>query len=680
MKEYKSQGKKWLFIPFIVFIIGMISVGVLGFHLKRSQEELTRTTVELNAMTYANRMRQDIKSGIDITKTLEQVIICEDGAYDKFSQIAGNMMTDTIQSIQLAPDGVVTEIYPEQGNEAGKIDLIHDKDRGEISRYARDYAVMIMQGPFELNQGGYGIAVRNPVYLEQEDGQKVFWGFTIVIIRVPEIFSDSIEALSDFGYDYRLSKTVSPLDESYQEVYSSGTTMKDAVSYTFNVGDSSWILEISPQTGWYNARNLYLIMGGCALIVCILAGFTYVLLNFSEQKSNMNQELSKALEAAEAASLAKTNFLNNMSHDIRTPLNAILGYTKLLSQEEECTEKIGSYLGKIENSGQYLLSIINNVLDMARIESGRMTLDEEFHEINAKMSYGELFAAYFSKKNITFRQITDIEHHYVFIDITKMEQVIINLVSNAVKYTPDGGHIVLEVKELPCEKAGYAKYVISVSDDGIGMSEEFQKHMFDAFSRERDTTESKIVGTGLGLSIVKKLVDLMGGTIEAESRQGEGSTFRVTVMPRIAETPENYLKGGQSDEPKQELLEGKRILLAEDNDLNAEIAQEIMENMGLKVERAEDGIRCIDMLQKADAGYYDLILMDIQMPNLNGHMAAEKIRRLPDPAKANIPIIAMTANAFEEDRKKALEAGMNGHLTKPVEIPKLLEMLAAVLK
>ncbi len=253
--------KKWI-LPVIVFFIGMGILGITVYGVKSAQQKQKREMANLNAMTYAERMKTDIMQGIGVTDTLEQMLISEDGRIQKFSEVAGNMMTDSIQSIQIAPDGIVTEIYPEEGNEAGKIDLIHDKDRGKISCYARDNHVLIMQGPFQLKQGGYGIAVRRPVYLEDEDGQEVFWGFTIVIIRVPEIFSDSVKALSDFGYQYCLSKTSSPWEETYEIVDHSDGSISNPVSYTFEIGGSLWKLEVMPQNGWAEKSYLYSIFGG----------------------------------------------------------------------------------------------------------------------------------------------------------------------------------------------------------------------------------------------------------------------------------------------------------------------------------------------------------------------------------------------------------------------------------
>jgi len=379
------------------------------------------------------------------------------------------------------------------------------------------------------------------------------------------------------------------------------------------------------------------------------------------------EKLEETKIAAEAASQAKTTFLNNMSHDIRTPMNAILGFTKLMMNDIENHEKMQDYIQKIDNSGEYLLSIINNVLELARIESG-------------KESVAPLMEAEIASKKLDFTITSDIQHPYIYADMAKNKQITMNLISNAIKYTPEGGKVHLDFSEKPSEREGYAKFVTTVSDTGIGMSPEFLEHIFDAFSRERNTTESKINGTGLGMSIVKKLVDLMGGTIEVESELGKGSKFTVTNYHKIVEQPELYLNEQKEKKPDTTILEGKRILLAEDNELNAEIATAILESNGLVVEHAADGVICVDMVCKAEPGYYDLILMDIQMPNLNGYGATQKIRMIEDKAKAGIPIIAMTANAFEEDREKAITAGMNDFVSKPIVITELLNSMQKILK
>ena len=397
----------------------------------------------------------------------------------------------------------------------------------------------------------------------------------------------------------------------------------------------------------------------------------------------LNDKLEIALKKAEDASLAKTRFLNNMSHDIRTPMNVILGYAQLMENElkgKDMPETL-EHLEKMQQSGNLLLSIINNVLDMARIESGRMELDENYCRIeDVRKSLFAVFDEKARKKNIALHYTMNVEHEHVLTDVTKVKEIFVNILSNAIKYTPSGGSVMMSVDELPCDEPGYMIVRNRVSDTGIGMSQDYMTKIFDAFTREQNTTKSKIAGTGLGMSIVRKYVDLLGGTIDVESELGKGSTITVTLKHKIADESYYVKKHIEESGTGSEILEGRNILLAEDNDLNAEITEAILERAGIKTERVEDGIQCVNMIEKMPAGTYDMILMDIQMPKMNGYKATQAIRRLPDKDKACIPIIAMTANAFEEDKRDALAVGMNGHIAKPIELDKLLSMLAEVIR
>ena len=386
------------------------------------------------------------------------------------------------------------------------------------------------------------------------------------------------------------------------------------------------------------------------------------------------------LEIANASSAAKTAFLFNMSHDIRTPMNAIIGFTELLEKHLDDEELARSYIRKIQTSNGFLLSLINNVLEMARIESGKTTLDETYW--NAYVFYDSLYAMFESQmreKGIEFVRSAKVEHEEIICDETKLREILLNILSNALKYTPSGGRVTMTLSEIPSDRPGYAMYRTVIEDTGIGMSEEFLPHLFEEFTRERSTTESRVSGTGLGMPIVKKLVDLMQGTIEVESHIGKGTKFTVTLPHRIAEKRETGPLEEEAVSFDAERFRGKRILLAEDNALNAEIAITILQEAGLEVEHAEDGVICVDMMEKAEPGYYDLILMDIQMPNMDGYKATQTIRSFSDPKKAGITIVAMTANAFEEDKQNAYRAGMNLHIAKPIIVEELMSTLAKIL-
>ena len=389
----------------------------------------------------------------------------------------------------------------------------------------------------------------------------------------------------------------------------------------------------------------------------------------------LNEKLQIAAENAESANRAKSTFLFNMSHDIRTPMNAIIGYADLACRHSDDPAKLKKYMENIQVCGQNLLMLLNNVLDLARIENDKTEMEYSVSDVEKDFrNCIAMFRNQADSKGQTLTVTTQLPYPYIYADIPHLTEVCTNLVSNAVKYTGAGGTIRCGVTQKPGEKEGWCDTVVTVADNGIGMSQEFQKHIFEPFERERTSTVSKVEGSGIGMGIVKKLVELMGGTVEVESKIGVGSTFTLTIPCRIASEDEIQAKR-EINPSDQKCLCGTRILLTEDNDLNAEIATELLQEEGCTVDRAKDGVECVDMLEKAANGTYQLILMDIQMPVMNGYDAAKKIRRMDDPQKANIPIVAMTANAFSEDKQVALDAGMNDHIAKPINMSVLVPTL-----
>lgn len=463
-----------------------------------------------------------------------------------------------------------------------------------------------------------------------------------------------------------------PFRESSIEFYDSKTIAKrlegkNSLFHTCERTDGTWILSmIVPQKYDENGHIVSVLLAN--------RDFTEEKKRELEQEEALRQEKIKAEKANEAKSI----FLFNMSHDIRTPMNAIVGYSQLM-KKELTNPKLVHYQEMIEQSSKLLLSIINNVLDMARVESGKMELDENFEVVgNVSQLVCSVFAAEASRKNIELHENVNVEHKYVIVDSTKMQEILSNLISNAIKYTPEGGKVLIDVQELPYDKEGYVLIQTKVTDTGIGMSEEFLPSLFDLFTRERNTTLSKIPGTGLGMAIVKNFVDLMNGSIEVESKLGKGSTFTITIPHKLADKDYTYRNIESSNECDID-FKGKRILLAEDNELNAEITSTILSEMGFEVKVVEDGILCVNEIQRQPANTYDLILMDIQMPNMDGYKATHCIRHLSQFEKANIPIIAMSANAFEEDKKKAFDAKMNDYITKPIDFQKMEVVLKYIL-
>lgn len=432
---------------------------------------------------------------------------------------------------------------------------------------------------------------------------------------------------------------------------------KKSMSYEFKKKNGAWFLSMVVPQNYDEDGNVTSVL---------IANRDVTEEKLRELKQE--EELQEAKAKAENASEAKSSFLFNMSHDIRTPMNAIIGYAELASRHLNDAEKLNRYLETIQVCGKQLLSLLGNVLNLARIENNKVEM--EYTVSNVHENIGNCVAM-FQQQTENKNQMLSLEEHiiypYVYMDAPHVSEICLNILSNAVKYTNAGGMISCNVTQTSCEKEGWCNMVITISDNGIGMSEEFQKHIFENFERERNTTACRIDGNGIGMGITKKLVDLMHGTIEVKSKQGEGSIFIVTIPCRKA-SEENALVKKDTHLQNHGCLKGSRILLAEDNEINAEVATELLKEEGCIVEVANDGVACIDMIEKADAGYYKMILMDIQMPVMNGYDATIAIRNLNNPKKARIPIIAMTANAFAEDAKKALSAGMNDHVAKPIDM------------
>ena len=432
---------------------------------------------------------------------------------------------------------------------------------------------------------------------------------------------------------------------------------KESMSDEFMKKDGTWFLSmIVPQT--YDAD------GNVASVLFANRDVTDEKLRELRQE----KELREAKLKAESANKAKSSFLFNMSHDIRTPMNAIIGYANLATRHVNDTEKLSRYLEKIQVCGEELLSLLNNVLNLARIENNKTEM--EYTVSNVRENFENcitMFQQQAESKNQTLSMTEQILYPYVYMDAPHVSEICLNIISNAIKYTNAGGSISCYIAQTSSEKEDWCNLAITVTDNGIGMSEEFRKHLFEAFERESNTTLSHVEGSGIGMGITKKLVELMDGTIEVKSKQGEGSTFTVTIPCRKASEEDFLVKKNNALHDKN-YLSGVRVLLVEDNEINREIATELLTGEGCIVETASDGVSCIDMIEKADADYYKMVLMDIQMPIMNGYDATLTIREMKDSKKAGIPIIAMTANAFAEDANKALSVGMNDHVAKPIDM------------
>ena len=665
----------------LVFLTMFVIILGCTFLVNENQKKREQLKAAYTAESTINRVEIQLNRYMAESDLVKKSI--EDGMIISDAQLAqlSRLMQDEdyiIKAHEIAKDGIVSQIYPIQGNEnAMGFNVLEDSERKKAALLARDSGEYTIAGPFELVQGGTGVLLFDPVYQIDAQGNKKFWGFSVLVMDW-EKFIDKMELnkLEDAGYHYQIWKRDNKNNEKVVIAQCVNFEKEDTLEVACEVPNDTWYFEIIPENGWITSiQKLW------GLLISFMTAFiimtVYLQFRMRCYREQIHEtELEKAVHEAKCANEAKTRFLFNMSHDIRTPMNAIIGFADLLEKHIDEKERVRDYIGKIKSSSEFLLSLINYVLETARIESGKTSLKKEVCCASRLIeSLTDVFEPEVCKKGLTYSYTKDIEHEYVMGDKTKVREIFINIIGNSLKYTPAGGKITIDIREIPFDRENYIAYKIVVEDTGIGMSEDYLPHIFEEFSREHTSTESKVVGTGLGLPIVKALIDLMGGTIEIESEAGKGTKTTVMIPFEIA-TQEQILEEKQKEkEFVPEDIKGKRILVAEDNELNAEIALTVLKEKGLLVERAANGKECVEMLKEKPADYYDMILMDIQMPEMDGYQATEMIRNLGD-SRAAVSIVAMTANAFEEDRQKALDAGMNAHVSKPVDMNVLFRVMA----
>lgn len=668
----------------LVFLVTLLLVFCCTFLVNQNQQKREKLKAAYTAESTISRIEVQLNRYLAesdlVKKSIEEGLMISDKQFATLSRLMQDK-DNIIKVHEIAKDGIVSQIYPMEGNEdVIGLNMIENPERKKEARLARDSGEYTIAGPFELVQGGNGVLLFDPVYRTDDKGCKKFWGFSILVMDWQKFIKKmELDQLENAGYHYQIWKKGTD-DEKIVIAQCDNLQETDTLEVACTVPNDTWYFEIVPENGWVTmTQKLW------GLLISVLTAFIVMIiyLQFKMRRYRdalHEKELEKAVLEAKNANEAKTRFLFNMSHDIRTPMNAIIGFSELLEKHIDEKDKAIDYLGKIKSSSNFLLSLINYVLEMARIESGKLALKKEVGCVTELIeSLTDVFEPGVKKKFITYSCETDIQHKYVIGDETKVREIFINIIGNSVKYTPEGGKISVSVKEEPFEKENYIAYRIIVEDNGIGMSKEYLPHIFEEFSREHTSTESKVTGTGLGLPIVKSLIDMMGGTIEVESQLGCGTKMNV-VLPFELASEKQILEEKQKEKEKiSDSILGKRVLLAEDNELNAEIAMTVLKENGLKAERAANGKQCMEMLKKMPEDYYDMILMDIQMPEMDGYEATKRIRNLDD-ARADIPIVAMTANAFEEDRQKALESGMNAHVSKPVDMNMLFKVMAQNLK
>ena len=537
-------------------------------------------------------------------------------------------------------------------------------------------------GPYQLKQGGTGALLFNPVYQDNNSDKREFWGFVILVIDWNRFIDEiNLDYLSDADFCYRIWTYDRDGNDRIILAESQDDMPDNILTVECTVPNNTWYFDIIPSKGWIPRSYWIMCIVVSYVYSLLVATVFYLIFSKKHRERQYEAELKKSAEQAKNASEAKTRFLFNMSHDIRTPMNAIVGFSGLLEKNLQNEKKAKEYLEKIQSSSNLLLMIINQILEMARIESGTAVLqlkaedmDALFHRVNT------VFEEDIRKKNLQYHADLDIRHHYVVCNQTKLQEIMLNIISNAIKYTPEGHSIHVEIHEAASENPSKIHYIFLCEDTGIGMSEEYLPHVYEEFSREHTTTENKVQGTGLGLSIIKSMIELMGGSIQVESRQGIGTKFTVDFSFDIASKEEVYGNQNTMKPPEIHTIKGTRILLVEDNELNAEIAKTVLEDDGALVTRVEDGQQAVELFKEKPAGTFDAILMDLMMPVMDGYTATKKIRSLERSDAKTIPIIAMTANAFQEDAEKCIAVGMNAHLAKPLDIEKMMITICHLVK
>ena len=686
MKKDSELYKKIRLHCYIVGLIAVLTALIVGVFLLHKLEKDEKTTGKYMAQITEKRVRARLDQYIMLSELLGNYIsVGENLDENTFSELAEKIPNEdgVIKAFELAPEGIVTDIYPKQGNEgAFGLDMLQEHERKKDAILAKKSGKYTLGGPYQLKQGGTGALLFNPVYQDNNSEQGEFWGFVILVIDWDRFIGEiNLDYLSDADFCYRI--WIYDRDSSDRIILAeSQSDMPDNIlTVECTVPNNTWYFDIIPSRGWI-PRSYWIMCIAISYIFSLLIATVFYLTSSKKHRERQYEaELEKSAEQAKNANEAKTRFLFNMSHDIRTPMNAIVGFSDLLEKNLQNEKKAKEYLGKIQSSSNLLLMIINQVLEMARIESGTAVLqlkaedmDALFHRVNT------VFEEDIRKKNLQYHTVLDVRHHYAVCDQTKLQEIMLNIISNAIKYTPEGHSIHVEVHEAVSENPSKIRCIFSCEDTGIGISEEYLPHIYEEFSREHSTTENKVPGTGLGLPIIKSMIELMGGSIQVESRQGIGTKFTVDLSFDMASKEEVYGSRNAIKTSAIHTIKGKRILIAEDNELNAEIAKTVLEDAGALVTRVEDGQQAVELFKEKPAGTFDAILMDLMMPIMDGYTATREIRSLERSDSKTIPIIAMTANAFQEDAEKCIAVGMNAHLAKPLDIEKVMITICRLVK
>ena len=664
----KLKRKTGLFFIIVMGVMLICFIFLIQFEVNKEKISASYTAEDT-----VRKIETQLGRYLENSEMFKNIISSEHTISDEqFNQLASYMKKNknVIEAYELAPNGIIEKAYPLKGNEKvigmNTLELPERQKEANIARKSGEYTIA---GPYELKQGGTGALLFDPIYIN-DGNEKKFWGFSILVLNWDAFLEElEVDKLEDATYHFKVWKEGN--NGKHVTIMSCGhSSLNHTLSVACEVPNDTWYFEIVPFQGWIPMS--YKIFGSIvSVLVAILLsmGYWQIILR-REKEAVYAKQIEKVATEAQHANQAKTRFLFNMSHDIRTPMNAIIGYTQLLENNLDNKKQALDYISKLKSSSTILLSLINYILEMTQIESGKLDLKKEIGDLDDLVkNINVVVEPLIKEKKLHYSYHLEIKHHHIICDKTKLREIVLNILSNVIKYTPEGGNVELLIQEISFEN-NKVKYHFIIIDNGIGMKEDFLPHIFEEFAREKTSTESKVPGVGLGLPIVKSLIDMMNGTIQVESKLNKGTKFTVELSFLTSLQVENVNERNTSTLD----FSGKHILLVEDNELNAEIGIELLNTFKVIIDLAKNGEECIKILEKMPEGYYDLILMDIQMPIMDGYEATKIIRSFNNK-NAQIPIIAMTANAFEEDRKHALQLGMNEHLAKPVDIEKLKDVL-----
>lgn len=641
------------------------------------EKQLVQHTAQTTALHFESKIEKYLNAADFLKNYL--LLNGEEATFAAFPSLAPSIMdkNGVIQCLELAKDGTIDKVYPLQGNEhVLGLNLLTAEKRSYEASLARSTGKYTIAGPFHLVQGGVGALLLDPIFKHNSKGEYGFWGFAVVVIDWEAFVKEvNLQHLEKSGYHYSIWHRDPYTGAKASIAASDHLVSADAIQVSCPMPNDFWYVDIEVDGGWISpvVQDAYLVLAIIISLLLTIGYWQFATGRLNEQKHK--QQLEAALAKANVANEAKTRFLFSMSHDIRTPMNAILGFTDIARDSKDMGQ-IQDCLGKISLAGNLLLKLINEVLNISRIESG--TLQPVLEKVDLQHFARELemlFKQSMEDKKLSFSVSCAVKNRFVEADSQHMQAICVNLIANAQKFTDSGGSVAVKLEQLETQ-ADTAVYCIKVSDTGIGMSDEFQKVQYQLFERERTSTVTRTEGTGLGLAIVKRLVDMLKGRIECESQVGKGTTYTLYFTLKLLPDEAVQAAGDKKQLSAQDLV-GKEILIVEDNELNMEIAQIVLRKAGLVVDTAENGREAV---AKAQAKRYDMILMDIQMPVMNGYEATRAIRQLADKRLASVPIIAMTANAFQEDKAKALSEGMDGHVAKPLKVEVLLQAMQEALQ